>query len=75
MASIAKQINTSIYIPIASTYNNIRLFGSKSAIKGQPQFFYQGKWQSVCPTRWTENDADVFCRELGFVGADSLEGL
>ncbi|EDV28709.1 uncharacterized protein TRIADDRAFT_51897 [Trichoplax adhaerens] len=54
-------------------YQSIRITGGKSAVSGQPQFLYQGRWHSVCPLGWTENDADVFCRELGFVGAKSIE--
>lgn len=33
--------------------------------------FKTHSWSSVCPTAWDDGDADVVCRQLGFLGGVS----
>uniref|UniRef100_A0A8C5QYB9 Neurotrypsin n=1 Tax=Leptobrachium leishanense TaxID=445787 RepID=A0A8C5QYB9_9ANUR len=50
----------------------VRLSGGSNAAEGLVQIYYQGDWGSVCDDGWTELNAQVVCRQLGFSGPSSL---
>ena len=35
---------------------------------GRLEVFYDGEWCTVCDDYWNEDEADVACRQIGFVG-------
>ena len=47
---------------------DIRLVGSNSPTEGRVEMCYRGIWGSVCNRGWSNVDAAVVCRQLGFQG-------
>ena len=53
----------------------LRLVGGNSQNEGRVEIFYDGRWGTVCDDNWYIDDANVVCRELGFVRALSAPGF
>ncbi|XP_030060746.1 neurotrypsin-like [Microcaecilia unicolor] len=47
---------------------SIRLADGENTKEGRVEIFLNGEWGSICDDGWTDTDAAVVCRELGYSG-------
>ena len=49
------------------THGSIRLTGVKRTFSGRVEICMYGIWGAVCDDGWDQADANVVCRQLGFL--------
>ena len=47
-------------------YASGRLVGGASENEGRVEVFHHGTWGTVCDDNWTDREARVFCRSIGY---------
>ena len=87
LVSFVLQVSIYYYVVIVGTYrytypcftdpcpdNPIRLSGSSNTYSGRVEYCYNGIFGTICDDEWSLQDANVACRQLGFVGARRAYG-
>ena len=53
----------------------VRLVNGNSEGEGRVEVFHAGEWGTVCDDHWSEIDANIVCKEIGFARAISASGF
>ncbi|XP_072022585.1 protein bark beetle-like [Amphiura filiformis] len=54
------------YVTSDTKATTIRLVDGSTAWEGRLELFVEGEWHSVCSNYWTQENARVACRQLGY---------
>ena len=60
--------NCGHYEDISITCDALRLVASPKYNEGRVEHLYNGAWHTACDDAWTNEEASVICRQLGYPG-------
>ena len=59
--------NQPIVFPSPQSGQRVRLRGGKQPYSGYLELLHSGEWGFVCDDDWNPEEADIVCKELGFL--------
>jgi hypothetical protein len=66
-------------IGIACYDGDVRLVGGRQPYEGRVEVCFSGTWSTICdrisPSRWNISEADVVCKQLGYLAASERNHL
>ena len=62
------------FMSIIQILGSVKLVGGNNSREGRVEIDYQGRHGTVCDDDWSNNDAKVVCRMLGFTGGIAFYG-
>ena len=63
---------TQLYFILGCTEGDVRLVNTSSSTEGRVEICLNDEWGTVCNQTWTDTDADVVCRQLGFASNGNI---
>lgn len=59
---------------VACNTNDVRLVGSADQYEGRVEICFNEVWGTICDGLWSDVDASVACRQLGFPSTGNWRG-
>ena len=66
---------TVISIGTVCSHGAVRLVGGNSTVQGRVEVCVNNQWGTVCSNSWSNSDAGIVCRQLGFSFSAGKEKL
>ena len=58
-------VNASHVPTVSCTYGDVRLVNGSDSSEGRVEICINDEWGTVCDDVWSDNNADVVCRQVG----------